>query len=93
MKKKVVFLKAPSWINKQNKLLTNGKIYRAEHCESNVFGRYYFVKNDSGNRFMLSDMESIYQGWEPIYNTDIAVGVSALVICAGLGLWILSLMS
>lgn len=90
MKRKIVFLKAPSDIKYRNVFLTPGKLYRAKE-EKAFREKVFYLKNDKKSDFFLQETDVELYGWEPIYNTDIAVGVAALIICAGLAFWILYL--
>lgn len=91
MKRKIVFLKAPADTKHRNKFLTPGKLYRAKEAEG--FGdKVFYMRNDAKSDFFLQETDVELYGWEPVYNTDIAVGVGALIIVAGLAFWILSLM-
>lgn len=93
MKKRVIFLKAPADIKRINVYLTPGKLYRTSEPYGNFGDKVFYMRNDAKSDFFLQETDVELYGWEPIYNTDIAVGVTALIIAAGLGLWILSLMS
>lgn len=80
MKRKVLYLKAPLDIKSLNKAITPSKLYSAEEVYSNIFGTYFWLKNNHGNNFCLWQEDLEKQGWKPIYNTDVYIGYATAII-------------